>query len=196
MKTAWFFRRNKNDDSEESAGVSPVLLFAIAALMLCFIFFALPINKMIVVKNAQTKDILFSLPVKNEEIVDIKFTHSVNLSPVIDRYQFDGTSLVLQSTIFKTYGAGIPILDDGLGKSFKHTQKGFEIFGIDAAREKIPIKLQTVPNHSIFYRKSELHLLDFAKSGTIIEISVENLSFMKRFLTSFKPPKNNSGGTL
>jgi hypothetical protein len=188
MNIACFFRQNKKDDSEESAGVSPALLFVIAVLALSFIFFALPINKMIVVKNARTKDILFSLPVKNEEIVDIKFTHSVNLSPVIDRYRFNGKYLVLESTIFKTYGAGIPILDDGLGKGFKHTEDGFEIFGIDVPREKIPIMLQTVPNHSIFYRKSELHLLDFAKSGTVIEISIGNLSFMKRFLTSLKTP--------
>lgn len=188
MKAACLFRPSKRNDNEERAGVSPAMLFVMTILALCFILLALPVNKMLVVSNDKTKEILFTLPLKNGEVLDIKFTHSVNLSPVIDRYQFNGTELVLQSTIFKTYGAGIPILDDGLGKGFQLTENGFEINEINLPRKKIPVMLQTVPDHRIIYREKEIHLLDVAKSGMVIEITVGNMSFIKRFATTLQTP--------
>lgn len=188
MKAACLFGQSKKNNNEERAGLSPALLFVITILVLVFIFLLLPFNKMIVVSNEKTKKILFTLPIKSGEIVDLKFTHSVNLSPVVDRFQFDGRILVLQSTIFQTYGAGIPILEDGLGQSFEHTENGFEINGIDVPQEKIPIMLQAVPDHRILYRGKEIHLLDFASSGTIISITVDRVSFIKRFSTTLKTP--------
>lgn len=189
MKPACFFRQDKKSDNEERAGVSRALLFVMIIILLsCFVFLLLPIQKMLIVQNERTKEILLALPVANGEGVDIKFTHSVNLSAVTDCYEISGTDLVLQSTIFKAYGAGIPILDDGLGKSFKQTENGFEIGEIDLPRANIPIMLQTVPNHKILYREKEIRLLDVAKSGTVIAVTVDNLSFIQHFLSSVKTP--------
>ena len=188
MRSAWFDGQNKKYDSEERAGVSPALLFVVLCLVLSIVFLLLPIKKALLVKDIKTNEILLTLPADKGELVDIEFTHSVNLSPVIDRYQLDEKSLILRSTYFKAYGAGIPILDDGLGKSFKQTEDGFEINEIDLHRDSIPIMLQAVPDHRIIYRNKEIHLLDVAKSGTVIVMTVGNVSFFKYYLTQLKTP--------
>lgn len=188
MKSACFFRQDKQSGNEERAGVSRALLFVTIVFILTFVFLLLPVQKMLVVQNERTKEILLALPVADGEAVNIKFTHSVNLSPVIDCYQISGKALILQSTIFKTYGAGIPILDDGLGKSFKQTENGFQISEIDLPRTKVPVMLQMVPDHRILYREKEIRLLDVAKSGTVISIEVDNLSFIEHFLAPVKTP--------
>jgi len=188
MKTACLFRQIKNSSGKSSAGVLPALLLAGIFFLIAFTLLLLPVNKMLMISNQKAGTAICTLPINDGEILDVQFTHSVNLSPVIDRYQVCGACLVLQSTIFQTYGAGIPVLEDGLGTSFTQTEAGFEIGGIDLPRTAIPIMLQTVPDHRIFYRKEMIHLLDFAASGTVIEITVDHVSFMKRFLTQIKTP--------
>ncbi|NCB41542.1 MAG: DUF1850 domain-containing protein [Clostridia bacterium] len=188
MKTACLCRQINNSNDKGSAGILPALLLASIFFLIAFTLLLLPVNKMLVVSSQKTGKTICTLPIAEGEILDIQFTHSVNLSPITDRYQIRGATLILQSTVFQTYGAGVPILDDGLGKSFAQTEEGFEISGIDLPRREIPIMLQQVPDHRIFYRKEMIHLLDFANAGTIIELTVDNISFMKRFLTQIKTP--------
>ena len=180
MFPACFFRQaNHVKEQEERAGKSPALLLFVAVLILGVLFFVLPFNEMLTVTQEDTSKTLLALPIATGDWFEIKFIHSVNLSPVVDRYQWTGESIMLKSTVFLSYGAGIPILEDGIGTDFKHTQDGFEITGIDASREKISIMLQSVPDHTLIYSGSEIKLLEFADSGTIVTIQVRKISFFK-----------------
>ena len=189
MSKAFLFRRKQNIQSnEERAGKSPALLFVIALLIICVLYFALPLSERLIVSQRNSEKVLLSLPIEKGEVFKIAFIHSLNLSPVTDCYEWTGDLLILRSTIFKTYGAGIPILDDGLGTGFLQTEEGFQITGIDAPRQKIDIMLQLVPDHRILYSDREIRLLEYANSGTIVSIYVGKISLFRAYLTRLQTP--------
>jgi hypothetical protein len=180
MKHAFFTRQNTKREKDERAGQSPARLFLIAVLILCTAFLTVPGTRRLVVERDDTAEILAALPVEEGEMVRIGFTHSVNLSPVWDCYEIQGNEMILRATVFQTYGAGIPILDDGLGTGFRSTPEGFEITGIDLPRTDIPIQLQTVPDHTLYYRQTPIRLLELAGSGSLIHIGIRRISLLKR----------------
>lgn len=179
MKRAFETGQDIRKEKEERAGRSPALLFLAGILVLCVALLTLPIVRRLAVSRADTGAFLAALSVSQGETVQIGFIHSVNLSPVRDTYEVLGDELILRSTFFRSYGAGIPILDDGLGTGFRSTPEGFEITGIDLPRTVIPILLQTVPDHTLYYRETPIRLLELAGSGNLIHIGIRRISLLK-----------------
>lgn len=184
MFNACIFRQNhKVSKEEESAGKLPALLFLSAVVALSVFLLMFPFKERLILSEESSGKMLLTLPIQEGDSFQIRFTHSVNLSPVTDRYQWIGGFIILQSTTFRAYGAGIPILQDGLGTGFEQTEDGFTITGIDSPREKIPIMLQTVPDHTLLYLNREIRLLEFADSGTVVTIYVGKVSIAATLLT-------------
>ena len=180
MFKACFFRQAQHIETQEkSAGCPPALLLSVAIFILSILFFVLPLNENLFVTEEATGKILLALPISQGDQFAIRFTHSVNLSHVIDQYEWTGESILLKSTTFSAYGAGIPILADGLGTGFVQTEDGFKITGIDAPREKISMMLQTVPDHTLLYSDLEIKLLEYANSGTIVTVQVRRITLSK-----------------
>ena len=65
--------------------------------------------------NYKTGDVLYSSDVKIGDIFSITYIHSVNKSPVEDRFSLDGGyNIMLRRSIFRSFGAGVPSnLSDG-----------------------------------------------------------------------------------
>ncbi len=65
-------------------------------------------NKKLILYNYNSGDEITSFPLKNDDYFYIKFTHSVNMSPVIDYYNFnDKNEIFVYKTIYYNYGAGV-----------------------------------------------------------------------------------------
>ena len=148
------------------------LLWGFILFLLIFLF--LPLFPRLTVRDCRSDALLLSLPLTKGEEFSIRYTHSVNLSPVTDTVLFDGQEFILQRTLFTAYGWGMPVLADGIGTSFENTPDGFLISGIDRHQENIPILLQEVPDHHVLYRSREISLLALSGSGQFIRIAGEN----------------------
>ena len=160
-------------------GVAPrrtapfLLIFALGAIVL---FCLLPLWPRLTIADWHTNKTLNLLPIQKGESFQIRFTHSLNLSDVTDTIEWTGETLLCRSTLFSTYGAGIPDLPDGIGKELLATEDGFLLTGIDKPETHIPIMLQSVPNHRLIYRGKETSLLALYGSGTLIDLSVQRVS--------------------
>ena len=75
---------------------------------LIFALKALPEEQMLVIREGDTKKILWERPVVEGEIVAISFVHSVNQSPVTESYQVMGDEFLFHELRFQTFGAGMP----------------------------------------------------------------------------------------
>lgn len=65
-------------------------------------------NKKLILYNYNSGNEIASFPLKNDDYFYIKFTHSVNMSPVIDYYKFnDKNEIFVYKTIYYNYGAGV-----------------------------------------------------------------------------------------
>ena len=152
--------------------IAPLLLILLAVLALCL----LPIWPGLTLSDYRTGQRLHCLPIRRGETFCIRFTHSLNLSDVTDTFEWTGTTIFCRSTLFSTYGAGIPDLSDGIGSSFAVTEDGFLLSGIDKPEKEIRILLQTVPNHMLLYRGKSYSLLERFGSGALVVLKVERCS--------------------
>lgn len=146
----------------------------------------LPMRHALVVENLRTDKTLLVLPISAGESFSIRYIHSVNLSPVTDSLEWTGTVLVLRSTCFTSFGAGMPVLSDGIGTSFENTEEGFLLSGIDKVQTDncIPIMLQTVPDHCLLYRGEEIRLRALTGGNAYIAARVRRVSIMETILYS------------
>ena len=126
--------------------------------------------------------LLFAWPVRAGETFEISFTHSLNLSPVTDVIEWTGEELVVRKSIFKTFGAGIPVPSDGIGTELKGVDGHYELTGIDKHMRSVTIMTQEIPDHRIRMNGREAFLLELAGSGRSVEIEVRRVLLFTRLI--------------
>lgn len=157
-------------------------LLLIAALVL--LFCAVPLQKRLVLSDARRGVTLLTLPLAPGETFALRFTHSVNLSDVTDTLEWTGDALILRSSQFTAFGAGIPVPAEGIGTALVNTSNGFLLTGIDTVQEDnaFLIMLQQVPDHRLLYRQREISLLELAGSGALLRLCVRPVSIFEIIL--------------
>jgi hypothetical protein len=114
----------------------------------------------------------------------ISYTHSVNKGRVHDFYSCRGNSIVLDRTVFASYGAGIPEAAESPGASFSKTDSGYEIAGIGRQLDGLLLAVGLAARHSIALRNSgggmdgELFLEDHFERQTPVHIRVRRVPLL------------------
>ena len=70
--------------------------------------FAVTPTPALVVSDSDTDRVLYSTAVSEGTTVELSYTHSVERSPVIERYQITDGTLRQTTIIFESYGWGLP----------------------------------------------------------------------------------------
>ncbi len=153
-----------------------VPLFLAVLILLCFV----PLSTRLVLSDYRTGKTICVLPLRNGETFSIQYTHSVNLSHVTDTLEWAGGALILRTSLFTSFGAGIPVPADGIGTAIMNTPDGFLLTGIDKpqADNALLIMLQRVPDHHLLYRDRAISLLEMAGSGALLRLCVRPVSLM------------------
>lgn len=117
----------------------PLVLFA-------WVFFVLPLRPVLVLESGNTTRVY---PLGEGETFAIRYIHSVNKSPVVDTIAREQDQLVVKSSLFQAYGAGIPSDADQIGDLARLTEDGFLMEGIDAAHDEIALITGTISDHHL-----------------------------------------------
>ncbi len=81
---------------------------------------------------------------------EISYTHSVNKGRVHDCYQIlDDDTLLLDTTIFVSYGAGIPEPEETPGAVFNVTERGYEISNLQRKLPRFLMAVGIIANHGL-----------------------------------------------
>ena len=118
----------------------------------------------------------------------ISYTHSVNKGRVRDFYACRGKLLVLERTVFVSYGAGIPEPDESPGAVFALTDSGYEISGLERSLGELLMAVGLYARHSIAIRKeggleSELFLEDYFERQTPVLFKLRRISPLRLVLS-------------
>ncbi|MBR6653597.1 MAG: DUF1850 domain-containing protein [Oscillospiraceae bacterium] len=70
---------------------------------------------------------MLAVPIEPKETFKLRFTHSVNLSYVTDEMEWTGEQLITRTSLFTSFGAGMPVIADGIGTEMHNTEDGFLI---------------------------------------------------------------------
>lgn len=105
---------------------------------------------------------------KPNETFDIIYTHSVQLSPVTERYHIDKAGdVILDETLFSTYGAGLPATTP---YDFEITEDSFRIFNIQLKMDHLVYRTGAVrANHRLLIRDQDIPFVTFSSPGQAVE---------------------------
>jgi hypothetical protein len=128
--------------------------------------------------------LLFTWKISAGESFEVTFLHSLNLSPVTDVIEWDGSDLIVRKSIFETFGGGVPSpLADGVGTELVSVNGRYELIGINAHKQKFSIMTQDIPNHRISHNGREANLLELVGSGKLVHIEVKRMPLIVFLLT-------------
>lgn len=127
----------------------------------------------------------------------ISYTHSVNKGRVHDYYDINrkDNSLVLETTHFVSYGAGIPEPEETPGAQFRKMYNGYVIENIDRKVQKLVMAVGIIANHSFMPRHDGLQfgeitdeefLTDYFAPQTSIILEVKRVSPLEYIFHRFK----------
>lgn len=131
--------------------------------------------------STEESGVVLELPFEDGERFQIRFTHSVNRSPVVDTVERTGRTLTVRSSLYQSFGAGMPASADevGPGASFTSTPDGILIDGIDLERDEIHKFTGTYADHYLLYRGREIRLKDIAGEQVDICFKIRRFSFIQ-----------------
>ncbi len=136
-------------------------------------------NQLVVVMIPEGNLPKISFTTYKGDVWNIKFTHSVQLTPVLEFFEVEGANdLIMTHTIYQSLGVGLPYLPS----EGKFTKLPDGRFKLDMNRPFDSVKLRTAfqARHMIIHGDTEYDLCKLYGQGTLIEIKV-----MKRFLSWF-----------
>lgn len=122
--------------------------------------------------------------VSDSECFVIRYMHSVNRSEVDDTIERSGSNLIVRSSLYQTFGAGIPVGDDiingkNAGTSLTKTENGLLLDGIDITYKEINLLTGTYSNHRIIADGKQYILKDIAGEKELIKIKIGRVSLLR-----------------
>lgn len=117
---------------------------------------ALPV---LVIKNRKNpKECVYSYSGYKNGFV-INYTHSVNKGRVHDFYTVtENKQLLLDRTVFVSYGAGIPEPSETPGANFTVLENGYEISNLNRVVSKLTMAVGIIANHELTLYKNNAEI--------------------------------------
>ena len=162
----------------DSISTFPLFFKILAAAAIIFLLFS-SFYKMdyLTASDMRTGEVLRSWKIREGEFFTVKYTHSVQLTPVWETYEIQSGDIVLKETIFQSFGAGLPSTSP---YDFEITEQGFRLYNIDMKITDLVYRVGAVrANHSLIIDGKEYPFLDFAEPGEGIKFEINKLSYLE-----------------
>lgn len=140
----------------------------------------------LVLADADTGTHLRTIPVDDDTTITLRYTHSVEKTPVEDQYTVNGTTLDNTRMRFKSYGWGLP------ANANVTLQDGWFVYDPDRRYDAITVQTGTVADHELVVGDTTFDLVAIADGGAIT-ITIERrhpLSLATNLTTTITEPTN------
>lgn len=108
----------------------------------------------------------------------ISYTHSVNKGRVHDYYVCDGGMLVLEKTVFVSYGAGIPEVSETDGAQFAVTNDGYVITNLNRRLPQLVMAVGVIAEHAITVQNKDVLLKTLFEVQTSLIFEIKKVPFL------------------
>lgn len=169
---------SKGAGSFSSTFPNYIKIFLGLCLLLIIISF-IPV-RVLLAEDYKTADYIKSWRVRDGEDFQILYTHSVELTPVTEKYRVKGEKIVLTDAFFHSLGAGLPATTP---YEFRLKDDGFEIYDINKEFEDFTYRTGAVrANHKLIFEDREYDFLDFSQPRTGVKFQIEKMSILSFIL--------------
>lgn len=110
----------------------------------------------------------------------IRYLHSVAKTPVLEIFEIENGEIVLTSTEYQSYGAGLPFINE---HKYTLEDNKFIIKEINKKLPEIMIRVSDYADHEFIFKNEIYKLSELVKDETLLEISTEknnNFNYYKR----------------
>jgi len=155
-----------------------LLIIPLLSLIAFLLFF--PYKQILAFTYEDEDEILAYLPFKNEDTFQIKYTHSIHLSDVIETYSASEKQITLKELSYKDFAVGMPSNAEG-DEVFEVRNGTYYITNMNRHFPFIDLRLgQVRADHRIIYKDHTYKLSNFIKPGTWIRISPKKISYWEQ----------------
>jgi hypothetical protein len=112
----------------------------------------------LILRNGKAGNILASYPMEEGGEFSVRFMHSVNKSPVEDRYRIENGEIMVYETVYYNFGAGVQTeLEDG--QTLTYGEDGSMIVsGFNKVISDLAYNVSPVYDHILFVNGEEISL--------------------------------------
>ena len=128
-------------------------------------------EKVLLVEEAANEEIIYQQHIKQGAEFAIKYIHSVEKTPVWDYFKVTEEDILLTSTKYMSYGAGLPFLKKN---NYIVENDRFIIKEIDTKLEQIPLRVSDYAKHELVVNDESHQLYQLTKTQNLVLIKVED----------------------
>ena len=159
------------------------------SLLLPFIFFALilillfmPMKECLVFQFQNSGHVLAYIPISKGETFQMKYTHSIHLSDVVDRYLITESSQVKQfELIYEDFSIGMPA-HASKGETFERNNGKYYLKNMNRVFPSFDLRIGKVrANHTLIYQEKEYPLSHYLEPGTWVRIKIERINLWQQW---------------
>ena len=116
--------------------------------------------------------LLYERQVAPGDEFEIRFTHSVARSLVVEKFRVTpDRQMLLYETVYQDFGAGLPSeLDEGA--EVEVGPDGVRITGMRRVMSSIPLRVGSIARHQIAFGSDVVDLISLVESGERVDIAV------------------------
>ena len=168
-----------NQDAKGTDSISTFHLSKFKVLLLITIIFTIislyPVQ-VLYARDMWTKDQLKSWLIPRDMTFSVKYTHSVERTPVWETYSVKKDEIILEETIFQSYGAGLPATSP---YDFDIVEDGFRLYNIDQVMTNLIYRTGAVrANHELLIGDKSYPFLDFSEPTEGVKFETRNMTFI------------------
>ncbi len=159
-----------------------LLFVSIIGVVLIFTFiFFLQNRTYLLIQNTDSNS-TYAVYLPKDSKFCIKFTHSVALSPVEEWFYTEKERIVLESTVYEDFGAGLPH-DVSHGQKMLVKDGKIHITGYNVSLLSLQARVGRVANHELLIKKGkdapimQIPLQHFAPAGKTVKFSVQEVPY-------------------
>ncbi len=130
----------------------------------------------LVVKNSDSGEIYDKWKISGIDTFEVEFIHSVNLSEVADIYDIKDETIMLSSTRYRAFGAGVPTTLEGEQYLYYDDEGNMIISGYDVVLPEVSYVVGTVYDHILTINETQsINLTQLCGKNSHITFEIEKL---------------------
>ena len=150
----------------------PVLVALAVAVVAVLVMALVRPNAMVLRAAAGEGRVLYERQVTPGDEFEIRFTHSVARSLVVEKFRImPDRQMLLCETVYQDFGAGLPSEPDE-GAKMELTPFGVRITGMKRVMSSIPLRVGSIARHQIACGSDVVDLISLVESGERVDIAV------------------------
>ncbi|MEM5016797.1 DUF1850 domain-containing protein [Metabacillus indicus] len=156
------------------------VLISILVSIIVLIFISLfPFFKAVVFQYEDTGRLLAYLMMEDEDHFQMKYTHSIHLTDVIETYKVSEGEIRQTELSYETFAVGMPSGPEG-NETFERKDGKYILSNMDRRFPFIDLATgQVVANHRVIMNGKEYELNDYIRPGTWVRISCSKMSLFQ-----------------